>query len=303
MRSWREVAALTVASLLLQGGCRREPAGEGGGARGGTIEVRALLDEGRFEEVISRLGEAHDPESLCLLGRAWAGRARSAPVPTPPAGAGPEEAPLKTEEMRALGLLERAVAERPNLAEAHLAIAELLAPHALGRSKALRSGGTVTPVSPPAPDTSVERVLRSLSNAAEADPAGTAAAEALVEFATHAGRLKEADAAYQELIRRRREDPNLLVRYGDFLAGPRGDPEAALSQYSQALIWRPRDEGTRGKVAGIHLDAAAAALRAQGYALAEARLREAQRFATEANPEVFARLRELESRLREIRGR
>ncbi len=104
-------------------------------------------------------------------------------------------------------------------------------------------------------------------------------------------------------MRRRREDPRLLVRYGDFLAGPGGDPEGALAQYAQALIWKADDTTTRLKMADIHLAAAQALLAKQQYMAAEARLREARRFAVDpASPQV-ARVTELEGRLREIRGR
>lgn len=302
MTVWRRAASIAVASLVLSGGCRREPAERTGATPGAVDEARALVGEGRFDEAISRLGEPADPESLCVLGRAWAGRARSAPLPTPQAGAFAGDVPLKDDELRALGFLERAVAMRPDLAEAHLAIAELLAPYALARAKASGVRGAA-PASRAGPDASVERVLRSFSDAMQADPSGTAAALGLVDFATRAGRLKEADAAYQELIRRRREDPDLLVRYGDFLAVTKREPEGALSQYSQALIWRPGDESTRAKVAAIHLDAAAAALLAQEYTAAEARLGEARRYASPSNPQAGARLSELEARLREIRGR
>ena len=94
----------------------------------------------------------------------------------------------------------------------------------------------------PPPDPLVARVLRSYGDALQADLSGTKAAEGLIDFATRAGRPGEADAAFQELVRRRREDPALLVRYGDFLAGPGGKPEAALAQYAQALIWKPDDD-------------------------------------------------------------
>jgi tetratricopeptide (TPR) repeat protein len=209
--------------LLLLGAaaCRREPAGSEAGDP--LAEARALVDQGRFDEAIEALGEAADAESLCLLGRAWAGKAATAPVPTPAPGAGASRgSPLKPEEVRALGYLERAATARPDDAQAHLAIAELLAPHAL--VGAGRAGGTA------AGDGSVERVLRSYGRAIQADPEGTAAAEAMIRFATRAGRLAEAEGGFQELVRRRREDPDLLVRYGDFLAGPGGKPDWAVAR-------------------------------------------------------------------------
>jgi hypothetical protein len=226
-------------------------------------------------------------------------------VPTPRPGAGPRDVPLKDDDLQALGFLERAVAMRPDLAEGHIAIAEILAPYALARavSKAPPAGREARPPLGPGPDTSVDRVLRSFSEAVQADPSGTAAANEMIEFATRVGRVKEADAAYQELIRRRREDPDLLVRYGDFLAGTQKDPEKALSPYGQALIWRPADEATRAKIAAIHLDAATGALQAREYPLAEARLREARRFTSASYPQIEARLRALEGQVREIRGR
>lgn len=302
MTEWRRAAAIAVAGLLIHGGCRRGPARPEAGA-GGLAEARALVEQGRFDQAISRLGEVGDPESLAVLGRAWAGRARSAAVPTPLPGAGPGDVPLKDDDLQALGFLERAVAMRPDLAEAHLAIAEVLAPYALVRATGRASTAGKGAAPGPGPDTSVDRVLRSFSEAIQADPAGTAAANEMIDFATRVGRLNEADAGYQELIRRRREDPDLLVRYGDFLAGTKRDPQAALSPYAQALIWRPGDEATRAKMAAIHLDAAAEALQAKEYPAAEARLREARRFTGASNPQAEARLRALEGQLREIRGR
>jgi Tfp pilus assembly protein PilF len=149
----------------------------------------------------------------------------------------------------------------------------------------------------------VDRVLKSFGEALQADPAETEAAEAMIRFALQAGRLDAANGAFQELVKRRREDPDLLVRYGDFLAGPGRDPEAALAEYAQALIWRPDDTATRLKMADIHLASARTLLDQREYVAAEARLREARKLAVDpASPQV-ARLRELEGRLREIRGR
>jgi tetratricopeptide (TPR) repeat protein len=291
------LAAAACVLLLVGPACRRA-APAGGGSADPLAEARALVEERRFDEAIVRLGDPPDAESLYLLGRAWAGKAETAPVPTPvpgsPAAAAP---PLKAEEERALAFLERAVAMRPDYAPAHLAIAQLLAPHAL--AVATRGGSAAGA----AGDGTVDRVVRSFGEAIQADPAGTAAIEAMIAFATQAGRRAEADAGYQELVRRRREDPDLLVRYGDFLAGSGGDSERALAQYAQALIWRPDDTATRLKMADIHLTAAASLLAQRQYATAEARLADARRFAVDAASPQAARLRELEGRLREIRGR
>jgi tetratricopeptide (TPR) repeat protein len=284
--------------LLAAAGCRRDSAGPGAGDP--LAEARALVEERRFDEAIARLPDGADAEALYLLGRAWAGKAETAPVPTPaPGAAAPAGSPLKPEETRALAFYERAVAARPDHAAAHLAIAELLAPHAL---VAATRGGEATPAARGV-DASVDRVLRSFGQAVQADPAGAVAVEAMIRFATRAGRVAEADGGFQELIRRRREDPELLVRYGDFLAGPGGNADGALARYAQALIWRPDDTATRLKMAEIHLTAASALLAQQQYAAAEARLRDARRFAADPASAQAARLRELEGRLREIRGR
>jgi hypothetical protein len=265
----------------------------------------ALVEQGRFDEAITRAGSGSDPDSLYVLGRAWAGKARTAPLPTPaPGTVVPADALFKPEELTALGFFERAVAARPDHAAAQLAIAELLAPHALSRVSADRDRGG-SPAPPPAagPDASPERVLRQYADAMQADPAATESGEALIRFAVAAGRLAEADGAFQELLRRKREDPDLLVRYGDFLAGPRGTPEAALAQYAQALIWRSSDAATRAKMVDIHLRAAAAHLSAQEYAGAEARLGAARRLGFEADSPQANRARELDELIREVRGR
>jgi tetratricopeptide (TPR) repeat protein len=298
--SGERLAGALGALLLLGAACGRAPEG----ARGADplAEARQLVEQGRFDDAIASLGSGTDAETLYLLGRAWAGKAASAPVPTPVPGSGAASAALlKPEEAQALDFLGRAVGARPDHAAAHLAIAELLAPHALARAATPAARGVAA--LPGGAEVSVERVLHEYTDAIQADPAGTAAVEGLIRFATQAGRPAEADGAYQELVRRRREDPGVLVRYGDFLAGPGGRPEDALAQYAQALIWRPDDTATRLKVAGIHLAAAAALLGQQQYAAAEVRLRDARRFTVDPASPQAARLRELEGRLREIRGR
>lgn len=289
MRRERLLAA--AGALLLLAGCRRAPEGSTAGDR--LAGARALVEERRFDEAIAAVPEEDDPEALYLLGRAWAGKAESAPVPTPAPGvAAAPGSSLKPEEMRALAFFERAVAARPGHAGAHLALAELLAPHALAAVGQAGGGGPY-----------VDRVLRSYGLAIQADPADSAAVESMIRFATRAGRVSEADSAFQELVRRRREDPDALVRYGDFLAGPGANPEGALARYAQALIWRPDDTATRVKMAEIHLATATALLTQRQYMMAEARLRDARRLVADPASPQAARLRDLEGRLREIRGR
>jgi tetratricopeptide (TPR) repeat protein len=290
----RRLAAAGALLLLAGTGCRRAPAApEGGAAADPLAGARALVEERKYDEAIAAIGDQSDAEALCLLGQAWAGKAQAAPVPTPVPGSH-GWSPMKPEESQALAFLERAVASRPDLAPAHLAIADLLAPHALAAS---RRGGA------PAGNSSVSRVLESYGRAMQADPAGTAAVESMIRFAMATGRVADADGAFQELVRRRREDPDVLVRYGDFLAGPGRNLQGALAQYSQELIWRPDDTRTRLKIAAIHLSTASTFLSQKEYAAAEARLQDAKRFVVDPSSPEAARLREMQGQLAEIRGR
>jgi hypothetical protein len=293
------VRSILAAALALTA-CQREKAAGPGAGGDALAGARELVESGRFDEAIAALGETSDADGLYLLGRAWAGKAASAPVPTPAPGSGqPAAALLKPEEERAVDSFARALALRPDHAAAHLATADLLAPHAL----ALAGGGRGGATAPGGAEPSIGRVLRAYADAVASDLGGTEAVEGLIRFATAAGRPREADAAFEELARRRREDPGVLVRHGDFLAGPGGDPERALARYAQALIWRPDDTATRLRMAAIHLDVARSLLGLQQYAAAEARLREARKHVVVPSSPEAARLRELEAHLRDIRGR
>jgi tetratricopeptide (TPR) repeat protein len=304
-----------VVLLALAAGCRPGAEAPEGGAAvpGAHPEASSLVEQGRYDEALVALEQPADAEAFYLVGRAWLGKSRTAPLPTTAPGAAAAGATaMKDEERRALDAFERATALEPTHAGAHLAIAELLGPHALGRvaeeraaaERARRSRRRPSPVAPPVagPEASVERVLREYAAAVQADPAGRQAVESLIAFARSAGRLEEASAAFQELIRRDRENPELLVRYGDFLAGEMRQPDAALAQYAQALIWRSDDEATKLKMADIHLDAAEGHLGRQEWASAQARLRDARRYVVVPGSRQAARLRELESHLAQIRG-
>jgi len=290
----RRVAAALAVVLVTAVSCRRA-ANEGPTVGGPHAEVRALIEQGQYDAALARLGDETDAEALYLLGRAWAGKAGRPAVPVSEA--------LRPEEQQALDFFERAVAADPSHAESQRAIGDLLAPHALGaleEQKRPRKKGAATP----APTgISVDRVIRAYGAALQADMDDTVAVSSLIDFATRAGRTRDAKAGFEELVRRDREDPDVLVRFGDFLAGPGGDPEGALARYAQALIWRPADNATRTKMARIHLDAASAYLEAREYPAAEMRVREGRKFAVEpASPEA-ARVHEIESALAEVRGR
>jgi tetratricopeptide (TPR) repeat protein len=282
---------LALAAVLLASGCARD--GGEGGAGGIIEEARALIDQGDYDGALARLGGGTDAESLYLLGRAWAGKA-AATTPAPDGTLGPEE-------VQALDFLERAVAAEPNHADAHLAIGNLLAPHV--RSTDGVEGTTGTPAGTPGSGVGAARVLQAYGAAVQADPADTASVEALIRFATRVGRPREAEAGFQELVRRDRENPDVLVRFGDFLTGPGQDPEAALGVYAQALIWRPDDTVTRLKIADIHLEAARGHVERREFVAAEARLREARKFVVDPASPQARTLREVESDLADLSGR
>jgi hypothetical protein len=281
----RAGVVLLLAPLLVVG-CERGGGGSGPAGEG-IEEVRALVEKGEYDAALARLGGAADAESLYLLGRAWAGKARLT-------GRGGSDQ-LSPEETQALAFLDRAVLARPDHAAAHLEIAELLAPYAVAPGDA--------PEAAVGAGVSVDRVLGAYGAAAQADLADTEALEALIAFATRMGRLPEVEAGYREWMRRDRENAEVLVRFGDFLAGPRQDPEGAQGVYAQALMWRPDDDATRLKIADINIEAARGHLERDQYAAAAARLREARKYVGTAPSAQATRLREVEARLADASGR
>ncbi len=288
---------------------------------GPVAEAKALLDQGQLEAALAKLQAAgQDAEALYLQGRIWAKKAESAPAPLPPTptdplprGAQPPAAPeFKAEELTAVELFERALAAQPTRWEARLALGQLLVPHALRRhdlerEAAVRKKGTRKGQPTPAPesqaavDFSVDRVLRELEVAVRDEGQGSSAVEVLIEFATRVGRVEAAEAGFQELLRRVREKPEPMVRYGDFLRDVKGDSQAAIDQYRQALIWKPDEEAVRTKIAEIYLDRAAAYLTAEQWASADGQLHEAAKYITDKSSPQAATLESYREKLRGIR--
>jgi hypothetical protein len=284
-------------------------------------EARQLLQQGQADAALARLQGASDPEALVLQGRAWAKKAELAPLPTAaplasplPRGAAAPGAPeFKFEELQAIDCFERAVAAKPELAAGHLALAELLGPHALARRAAeaakpvhrTRRGAPPEPVTAPlpGPDASPERVLREYRLATQTGGADKVAVDAWVLFATSLGQVEDADAAFQELLKREKEKPEPFVRYGDFLLVSKKDAMGAIAQYSQALMWKPDDEAVKGKIAEIYLGIAADHLAHQQYASGEARLRDAQKYIGNKASAQGMRLQDLQQQVAQIRGR
>lgn len=287
-------------------------------------EARALLERGQADLAIEKLAQSPgDPEALYYLGLAWAKKAESAPLPTPapllsplPRGATPPAAPeFKNEELQALQAFEKSVAAQPTQGRAHMALAELLAPHALRgheaeaarRKQPARRGKSAPPEAQSSmisqgEDFSPERVIRAYQMAVRNDPDSPGTVEAMISFATRVGRLDAAEDGYRELVRREKEKPaEPLVRYGDFLARDKKDGAAAIEQYSQALIWQPDDDEVRGKVADIHMAWGAESLAKGEFAAAEVRFKTAQKYISDRSSPRGLQLQQYMSRIRAVR--
>jgi tetratricopeptide (TPR) repeat protein len=279
-------------------------------------QARTLYESGQLDAALAELNKApDDPDSLYYQGLVWAKKAESAPLPTPPPPPSPMprgwQAPpapeLKAEEVQAAQLFERAIAARPDAVGPHLALAQLLAPHAAHRydlaEDAARSKHTPPPPAALPVDASAERVIRAYQFAIQADPASTQPVEDLIRFGRRVGRLDAAEAGYKELVRRKKEKETAepLTKYGDFLAEDKKDFIAAIEQYRQALIWRPDDDATRGKVAGIYLKMAAEAFARQQYAVADDHLKDASKYITDRSSAQAQTLDDYRNRLRDIR--
>jgi tetratricopeptide (TPR) repeat protein len=320
--SRERLAAVALAMVLVS--CRggRTPAASGsGGPADAYGETRHLAEAGDLDGALASLAGAPDEaEVLYLRGTLWARKAAVAPAPTPPPvaspaprGLSPPAAPeFKPEEQTALDLLERAVSLRPEFAQAHLALAELLAPHALRHAAAATAArgsvgrhgpGATTVPALAGPDASVERVLREYQAATLGDRSGTAPVEALIAFSLRAGRLDAADTGFQELLRRQKENPEPIARYGDFLRDQVHDLDGAVGRYREALIWRPDDASLRTRIADIYLGLAEEHLNRQEYPFAEERLNEARKQIVDPASAQGRRYQELAVRLRGVRGR
>jgi hypothetical protein len=290
--------ALTLALAFLAGACTGSTGG-GGEAASGADEAERLYQEGV----------------------SWASKAETAPLPTPDAATSTVVPEFKAEELRALESFEKAIAARPEHGGAHLALANLLAPHAIRRieferrakeaqeaaaqSRPRRGGpASAAPMPTLAPvgmaDVSPARVLRAYQAAVQADP-GRAPVEALVAFAVRVGQLDAAEAGHLELLRRVKESPEPHALYGDFLVAHRKDLEAAIDQYRQALIWKADDEATRGKLADIYLTRGIDYYGRQEFVRAAAELREAEKYVTDRDSPQGRRLQSYLKRMREIR--
>lgn len=277
--------------------------------------AQALFDQGHFDDALARLdASAGDADSLALLGAIWAKKAEAAPLPTPPPPApgakrgaqapGPE---FKEEELTALAFFEKALAAQPGHVRASLGLAELLAPHALrrhelGQAAQRKKGARTAPETPTGgPDFSAERVIQAYKAAVAGSPAAKEPPERLFAFAVRADLLADAEWALDQLVQRDKENPEPLIRQGDFLAQQKKDTRAAIDRYREALIWRSDDEATLGKIADIYIAEGIEAYNKNQYAVAQARLLEAQKFVRNPNSPQGLRIKDYLGKLGSIR--
>jgi hypothetical protein len=218
----------------------------------------------------------------------------------------PEPAPaFKASEVEAVRQLEAAVAADPGRPEAHDLLAQALEPAVLRRREEEQAAGPKKPLPPP-PDQGIDaspaRVSRAYRAAVEATPGDGPIIDRMIAFATRVGDLEAADWAYQERIRRARENASAgpLAAYGDFLLDVKKDSLAAAEQYRNVLLWTPGDARVKGRLAAIYLDLARGHFEKQEYAAAESRVKEAAKYVEPGSPEA-ATLAAYRARLTNIR--
>lgn len=303
-RARRNLASVATVCILLACGHGHESSSGAIGA-GPLAQGQALLDQGQVDAALKEFEKVPTADGFYSQGLAWIKKAESAPLPLPGAvgEAGTDLSGYKPEELQAISFLEKALALQEHHAKASLALAEVLAPHAIQRHTIETSrparGRTASSPSRPADD-SVTRVIAAYRRAVDGATAPTAL-ERLIHFATRVGDLEAVDLAYQEWIRREPEQPDLRARYGDFLRNEKKDADSAIETYRQVLIWRPEDDVTRTKIAQIYVELGSAHLSRQEYATAESRFREAQKYITDGDSDVAATLARQQARLAGIR--
>ena len=224
----------------------------------------------------------------------------------------PEPAPaFKPGEVEALRLLEEAIAADKRRPEAHALLAQALEPAVLRRHQEVqaaagKAGKRKAPPPPAPPDQGIDaspgRVSRAYRAGIEAAPGEGPLIDRLIAFATRVGDLEAADWAYQERIRRARENATAgpLAAYGDFLLEVKKDPLAAAEQYRNVVLWTPGDTRVKGRLTAIYLDLARGHFEKQEYAAAESRVKEAAKYVVAGSPEE-ATLSAYRSRLASIR--
>lgn len=294
-------AARLGAILLLAVSCDRAPSAPAQGAAGPAAaqavvqEGKALLDQGQLDAALARLLQApEEPVSLYYQGLVHVRKGLASPLP---------DRGFRDEDRLAVAALERAVAAKPEFAAAHFTLAEVLAPYAL-RPKARPAGrlrGAPASPAPADPEATPERVVQEYQAAIREDKTSRAPIDALIRFARASKRPEAAEPAYLEWLAREKESAAPHVAFADHLLAERKQPLRAIEQYELALIWKPDDAETKAKVCGIYLDMAQEHLAKREWAVADARLKDAQKFLTSGAAQQAQRAAELSAKLKAIR--
>jgi Tfp pilus assembly protein PilF len=150
-------------------------------------------------------------------------------------------------------------------------------------------------------DYSIERIVRAYEFGARSSDSGLRAADGLIAFGTRVGRLDAAESGFRRLLEIVKENPEPLIRYGNFLLDQKKDGDAAIAQYRQALIWKPDDEATRQRIAGIYLARGMEHFNSQQFAVADAEFKQAAKWVAPGSPQE-QQLRGYQKRLQEIRA-
>ena len=299
----RRSRAAALLLLLLGAGCGGRDGSDAGAAADPLAEARGLLAERRYDDVLARVGEAADPDAAYLAGRAWAGKAESAPVPTPAPGvAGGERSAQAGRRARRSRFTSAPSPRAPTS----------WTPRSHSRSCWRRTRWRPWRALPGRRPGRRPRAARPARRARAAELRRRAAGRP----GRHQGgrgpdRLRDPRRAPGGGRRRlpgaragggARTRPCSCATGTSWPARP-ASPRRRSRQYAQALIWKPADDATKLKMAEIHLAAAAVHLRDLQYVAAEARLKDARRYTVDPASPQAARLAELEGRVREVRGR
>jgi hypothetical protein len=298
---------VALAAALCSWGCDRLPGTQpkqeqGAATDAGHNEVRALIDSGQADAALSRLADASGPDASYLKGLAWAKKAQAAaPVP---GGMNPEQ-------LEALTAFEQAIAAKPELADAQLALAELLAPLSKerfappppGRKRPAKPATQESPPPGAQADVSPERVIGAYRAAVQADKGSLVAIRKLVAFAGEMQRFDDAEWAFRERLARQKEKAEPHVAFGDFLAGVRGDRARAIAQYQLGLVWSPDDATIKERIAEIYIAIGDEHLEKGALASAEAAFTDAQKWVPPGSSFSAVKVRDALGRLRAMRAR
>jgi tetratricopeptide (TPR) repeat protein len=291
--------------VLLAVACEPKPAEEPRAPSGPLEEGKALFEQGQLDAALAKLEQVSSADSLYYQGAVWAAKAKTAPLPTPDPQAAPRkgarssaELELKEEELRALGFFEAAIAQQDQHPLAHLALADLLAPHALARFEQEKASRRPPAGSEEAPDLSPDRIVQTYETAARMAPSSPDPVARLIDFATRVERFDVANEAHRRLIILRPEKPEPLIAYGDFLARHGKDPQSAVERYREAMIWAPDDQSIPPRIADVYVARGEELYRNEQYVAARKSFEEARKWVRDWKSEQGLKVQEYLDKLR-----